>query len=155
MAYTHSKYEVEMVPYTGSATGASDSTPSIAINGAWISVTGTVAQWAPGMVPHLIRGAAVKQTATVLHANGVVIGFEADITTPGTPTRLFTITLPTVGSNNAIFKVPTYQVEIKPGQIVSANVTAAATAGVGAKIILYVEPRWEHPTNVTGMLSTT
>ena len=154
MAYTHSKYEVEVAPFTGSATGASDSTPSVAIDGLWISVTGIRGRWAPGIVPHIIRGAAVMQMADTEHDAPVHIGFEADISVQGTPTRLFTIVLPTAGGDNCIFKIPTYLIEIKPGTILDVVVTAAATAGSGAKVILYVEPRWEHPTNVTGMLST-
>ena len=38
---------------------------------------------------------------------------------------------------------------------VRANVTAAATAAVNGMIVLYVEPRWEEPENVTGMLAAT
>lgn len=157
MAYTHSKYEVEVAPYTGSATGASNSTPSVAGNGLWIAVTGIVGRWAPGYVPHLIRGAAVVRTGVTTEPDGAIhIGFQADISALGTPTRMFTIVVPTSGAiHKSIYYAPTYEIEVKPGAIVDVNVTAAATAGQFAKVILYVEPRWEIQGNVSSMLATT
>jgi hypothetical protein len=152
MAYTHSKYEVAMAPVQAiSASGAATT-----VDGALIDATGVAARWRPGYVPHVIRGAAVMSSATVQHNAAISIGFEADITTLGTPTRVFTIVLPTTaGQHKSIFYTPTFDIELAPGMLMTANVTAAATAAVRAQITLYVEPRWEVPGNVTSMLSTT
>lgn len=151
MAYTHSKYEVNMVRTLVSGLNATT------LNGVNLStVTGVVAYWAPGYVPHLIRGAAVMPFATDADTNALSLGFQADISTPGTPTRLFTITVPTTRTGHtAVYYQPTYDIEVKPGSLVQLNVTAAATQGRFGLVTLYVEPRWDDPSNVTGMLKTT
>ena len=151
MAYSHSKYEVVMQPVMAiSASGAATT-----VAGARMDATGVVANWAPGFVPHIIKGAAVRTSATVNHANAVHVSVRADVSVPGTPTELFKIVLPTAGTiHKAVYKRPTYQIEVKPGMVVEANVTAAATRADGT-IVLYVEPRWEEPANVTSMLQTT
>lgn len=153
MAYTHSKYEVEMIPRTP-ATGAG---PTAAANGSNLTVTTAFAIWGPGYVPHLIRGAAiVPLVTTALTGGSVGIVFEADISAAGTPTKLFNINLPSSGGiHKALYYTPTYDIEIKPGHLVQARATTAATAGVYGKVILYVEPRWDTPANVTSMLKTT
>lgn len=154
MAYTHSKYEIMMTPITpATALGPT----AAGAGGAALSVTTVVAQWSPGFVPHLIRGAAIIQSASdAPAANPVPVLIQADISTPGTPTGLFRLSLPTAGSpNKSHYYRPTYQIEIKPGMTVAARPTTAATAGVRANIVLYVEPRWEEPGNVTTMTGVT
>jgi len=151
MAYTHSKYEVQMMPVM----------PTLAVTtrvgGAEMHIATTVcAEWSPGFVPHIIRGAAIKHVgATVVAGDSFGVNFTADLTTPGTPTSLFKIGMPSGFSHNSIYHVPSYLIEIKPGQTVRMNPTAAATKGVAIQAILYVEPRWEEPGNITGMTLTT
>lgn len=156
MAYTHSKYEVELNSPIGPSDGAK---PTAAAHGVRLDATGVAGQWGPGMVPHIVRGAAiVPLSPTTNHTNAISVRFDADISTPGTPTDIFTIVLPTTAGGRAhhsVYYRPTYYIEIKPGSLVRANVTAAATAGVYAKAVLYVEPRWEEPGNLTGMTQTT
>lgn len=153
MAYTHSKYEVSMQranPVSGNLATSAE------IQGAMIDVTGVAAQWSPGFVPHIIKGAVVHQHTGAPNSNAVHVGFNADISVPGAPTRAFTIVVPTtVTGGTAVFYRPTYYLEVPPGSKVQAAVTAAATAGSAAAMILYVEPRWEEPDNITGMIATT
>ena len=154
MAYTHSKYEVMMQP-VGPVSGALPTAAGLA--GVDLAVTTVAAKWAPGFVPHIIRGAAVIQSATnAVAANPVPVRFEADISAAGTPTTIFTVALPTAGqTNQSIYYRPTYYIEVKPGSQVQVRPSTAATAGVRAHCVLYVEPRWEEPGNVTGMSLTT
>jgi hypothetical protein len=157
MAYTHSKYEVEMnTPILGPSTVA---TPTAIAHGLRLDVTGIAGQWGPGFVPHIIRGAAVVPlTPTTNHTDDVFVRFDADISTVGTATTAFTINLPTTAggrSGYSVYYTPTYEIIINPGSQMTANVTAAATAGVYAKVVLYVEPKWETPANVTSMTQTT
>lgn len=160
MAYTHSKYEVMMQeagigPSVGGAVGA---TQILSAGGIALLPTGVIATWAPGFVPHFIRGAAIVNTATdVTVGSAAVVQISADISTPGTPTGLFRLSLPSGGGglNTAHYYRPTYQIEVKPGMTVIAKPTTGATAGVRANIILYVEPRWEEPGNVTTMTAVT
>jgi hypothetical protein len=157
MAYNHSRYEIEMVPATvGGASLGGQAGPTAVANGVLLSVTGVAAKWAPGYVPHKIRGAAIIPSVTLAMTDDVFVRFDADLTTPGTATTLFTINLPTAGAiHKSVYYTPTYNIEVAPGQVLSANVTAAATAGIYGKIVLYVEPRWEEPGNITGMLKST
>ncbi len=163
MAYTHSKYEVVMTPGGNVVSGLLVTTLDMSDLG----TTGVAARWAPGYVPHAIKGAAVRVIApTTALTNIVYVGFEADISTAGTATRMFTIALPTAPANIAhksIYWEPrasnygatTLPLIIEPGRQVNARVTAAE-AGVRAHVILYVEPVWEEAGNITGMtLSTT
>lgn len=158
MSYTHSKYEVEMVPILNAAPSVGGALwPTSNQTGVQLSITGVRAVWAPGFVPHIIKAAAVMPTVTTVMTDDVFVGFNADISVAGTPTRLFTINLPTSGvlGHKAVYHRVTRFIEILPGQKVECAVTAAATAGVYGKVILYVEPRWEEPENVTSMLAST
>ena len=153
MAYTHSKYEVIMQRVEGVSTVH----PTAAgAGGAGLNVTTPAAMWAPGFVPHVIKGAALVMSASDVPSAATPINFEADISTPGTPTNLFNIHIPAASAAaRSIYYRPTYYIEIKPGMTVNVRPTTAATAGVRAHCILYVEPRWEEPGNVSTMIATT
>ena len=150
MAYTHSKYEVRMSPnYV--PTGIAGAAVTGGVN---FAVTGIMARWSCGFVPHLIRGVAVVRHVTGFSANAGKFALQADISTPGTPTRICSMSVPTAGvAHKSIYYRPTYDVEIKPGTFVDFLVTAADTGS--GEVILYVEPRWEEPANVTSMYETT
>ena len=150
MAYTHSKYEVEMQPMHATTFPADNEF------GVRMTVTTAAAKWGPGFVPHIIRGAAILPLVTTALTNDASVVFEADISVAGTPTKLFNINWPTaVRAHTSIYHRPTYYIELKPGQLVQCRVTTAADAAASAKVILYVEPRWEEPGNVTSMSQTT
>jgi hypothetical protein len=156
MAYTHSRYEVEMqrvdhISAVGGATALGQ--------GGVALITTVAAEWGPGIVPHRIRAAAVVMSGSDVGAftgAAVECSFEADISTPGTVTKMFTIGAPSTGfANTSRYYIPTYVIEIEPGTKVQFRCTTAGTAGVRARAILYVEPRWEEPGNITGMIATT
>tara|TARA_Y100000310_G_scaffold258188_1_gene266507 strand:+ start:318 stop:779 length:462 start_codon:yes stop_codon:yes gene_type:complete len=149
MAYNHSRYEVTVEPATPS------SAPAAGFNGIDFNQPGaTVAAgvWAPGIVPHRVRAAAVIPLVTAALADDVSVNFDADLTTPGTPTNLFKILWPTeIKAHKSLYYVPTYNIEILPGQHIDVRVTTLGAAGSNAKVVLYVEPRWEEPGNITAM----
>jgi hypothetical protein len=156
MAYTHSRYEVEMqrvadVSSVGQATALGQGGVELA--------TTVVAEWGPGYVPHRIRGAAIVMSGSDvgnLTGGAVECSFEADISTPGTVTKMFGIGMPsTGGANTSRYYTPTYVITVNPGTRVQFRCTTAATDGVRARAILYVEPVWEEPANITGMVITT
>lgn len=152
MAYTHSKYEVQMIP-----AGRPTSVASVAERGAVnLGVTGVQAVWSPGFVPHIIKGAAVIPFVTTALTNAAIYSFRADISIAGTPTEMFVIRQPTAIADTvhkSHFYTPTFFIEILPGHVVDFNVTAVGS-GNGI-VILYVEPRWEEAANVTSMRATT
>ena len=149
MAYTHSRYEVNIEPATPSTA------PAAGFNGIDFNQPGaTVAAgvWAPGYVSHLIRGAAVIPLVTASLAEDVSVNFDADLTAQGTPTNLFKILWPTeIKAHKSLYYTPTYEIRIDPGQHVDVRVSTLGAAGSNAKVVLYVEPVWEEPGNITGM----
>lgn len=152
MAYTHSKYEVHMqsnyVP-TGVAAAA---TPGGSIT---LGITGVMARWTPGFVPHYVRGIAVVRGITTFSAAAGKFHIYADVAAAGTPTSVAQMSVPTAGiAHKSIYYRPTYDLLIKPGHHVDFNVTAADDAAFG-EVILYVEPTWEEPANITSMYLTT
>ena len=157
MAYTHSKYEVDMTPFIP-ATGAGPTANALGVN---ISVTGPNAEWAPGIVPHLIRGMTVMPLTGPVRSDPVHAKFrKAEVAGSAQATDwtnigqvVLSTTVTTLGGG--FYFIPTAHIEIKPGQSVQLHVTAAATAGAYAKAVLYVEPRWEEPGNITGLNLTT
>ncbi len=153
MAYTHSKYEVTLVANVPSSAPAAGFT-GIDFNQPGATVAAAI--YTPGIVPHIIRGAAIIPLVTAALADDASVNFEADLTTPGTPTKLFEIIWPTeIKAHTSLYYIPTYAIEIKPGQHLNVRVTTLAAAASQANVILYVEPRWETPGNVTAMLLAT
>lgn len=151
MSYAHTSYEVSLVP----GIPVSGAHPTALQNGINLAVT-AISTWGPGYMPHIIRGAAVLPLVTTTMTDAIGCRFEADISAAGTPTHLFTISIPTTrGAHKVVYYKPTYVIKINPGQLVEMHCTTAATAGVYAKVVLYVEPSWEDPSNLTGMLRTT
>ena len=153
MAYDHTIYEVRLNPSNRTISASGTATT---LNELQLDVTGEAGRWRPGYVPHIIKGIAVMSSATVEHDAAVHLSFRSDITLQGTPTEIAKIVLPTAGAiHKSVYFTPTRTIEIQPGQSVFMNVTAAATSNVDATVVLYVQPRWETPANVTGMLQTT
>lgn len=155
MAYTHSKYEVVMqgivpAPSAGAPT-------SINFVNSIVQVTGTVAEWGPGLMPHFVRGVAYVQTAGQVNTAAVHMRFQHVKGNASTATNIATIVHPTTVTSlgRSVFYLVSGNVEILPGEGVRVAVTAAATVGVAGRYILYVEPRWELAANVTQMLQTT
>lgn len=148
MAYTHTKYEVPMT--TG--TSVLD-----------LTSTGDKARWSPAMVPHIVRAVAIILNATP-GDSGVVKGdlrptIGSD--TSRTDGTVFTINLATSHTFTAgtvrkvIYHVPAAPVTVMPGQEVVVEVTDASASVNGAKISFLVEPAWDQPGNITGMVATT
>lgn len=151
MGYTHSRYEVEVQPATPS------DAPAAGFNGIDFNQPGaTIAAgvYAPGYVPHIIRGAALIPLVTGALADDVSVNFDADISVAGTPTLMFKILWPTeIKAHTSLYYTPTFEMKINPGRHVDVRVTTLGAAGSNAKVILYVQPCWEEPGNITGMLA--
>lgn len=157
MGYTHSKYEVEMAAQIPRVTTSAGTAPTVDNFGVIIDVTGTVAEWGPGIMPHFIRGMAVIQQQGQVNTAAVHMRLQHVKGVASTATNIAHLVIPTTVTTlgNSVYYLPSFQVEILPGELVRAVVTAAASAGVYAKVIMYVEPRWETAANVTQMVRTT
>jgi len=140
MAYTHSKYTVQLTCSLG--------------NDFTLATNLDLLSWACPYPPHIIRRAGV-----IFGTSGdTASDFALSIRTATTPTNN---TLTTIGTINgggtkdagSVMLTSDLNVELTPGHNVSIGVT---TGGVtNAKIFLYVEPRWETVTNLTNTHVTT
>jgi hypothetical protein len=140
MGYTHSKYEVLV---TANASVAS---------------AGDIGDWSPGYIPHIIRAVAMVFT-TVSQATGVTKVDKrpaAGSDTGRGDGDIATINYTAAGSaaGQVIYK-DGLDIELLPGAEAVFQVTDATPTSGNAHLILYVEPRWETPANVTAMTATT
>jgi len=143
MAYDHTKYEVDL--------GILD-----------LTSTGDKATWGPGLVPHIVRAVSIVIDATPGDA-GVVKGDlrpTRDSDTSRTDGTVFTINLATSHTFTAgtgpkvVYHVPSSPVKVLPGQEVVIEVTDASASVDEARVCLLVEPSWDQPGNITGMVAT-
>lgn len=143
MAYPHTQHEVNLSKGTVNS-------------GQVVSATGNLgAAYSPGYVPHIIRSASVRVTTA---ADGTVKLRKYDAGSSGTLTTVCTFTLTTGASvaatvGNVVYSDPLNQ-EVQPGEVVEFVVSTAGAAGAVVPYI-FVEPRWEKPSNVSGMNSLT
>ena len=157
MAYTHSKYEISMSPQVPKVSTSPGTAPTVDNFGVILDVTGVVAEWGPAMVPHIIRGVGMILQSGNPQAAAVHLRLQHVKGVASTATNIAHLVHPTTVTSlgRCIYYVPSGNIEIKPGELVRTNVTAAGGVGTYGQVVLYVEPRWEIPGNVTEMLLTT
>ena len=158
MAYTHSKYMVEMQQQQPKVSTSPGTAPTVDVFGTIVDVTGIVGEWSPGFVPHLIKAFSVQKIGIAqTEAAAWNVRFTHVKGAASTATNVANIIYPTTVTTLgvAVFYVPTFRVEVLPGELIRATVSTAAAADATAKIMLYVEPRWEEAANVTQMVLTT
>lgn len=139
MAYDHTQYEVFMANDVDLNSGAA-----------------ILATWAPGLVPHMIRGLAV----TVTNAIGAAGSLTFEIVTANgaidSGTDAGIIVLPnTTAIGKVVYDFDLDNVQIYPGQeliVHSEDVCAASDTG---NVHIFVEPRWATPGNIAAMQETT
>lgn len=140
MAYTHSKYEV------------------LVIKNAALSSAADIGDWSPGYIPHIIRAVAMVFTTVMSHTGVTKVDkrpLAGDDTGRGDgdiATINYTVALGAVGK---CIYVDGLDVEILPGQEAVFQVTDATPTSGNAHLILYVEPRWETPANISNMGAST
>jgi hypothetical protein len=140
MAYTHSKYTVDLTCSLG--------------DDYQLATDLDLLEWTCPYPPHIIRRVGV-----IFNTSGeTATDFALSIRTATTPTNNTLTTIGTInGGGNAaagvVMMTSDLQVEMTPGHNLSLGVT---TGGVtAAKVFLYVEPRWETVTNLANTVITT
>lgn len=138
MAYPHSKYEVKLK-------SAAD-----------LNSVADIAAWGPGYVPHRIHAVALVIN-NVIAAAGVV-KFDKRPTAGSDTGRgdgdVAIINLATSHDGGEVVYKDGLNVILNPGQEVVAEVTDATGASDTAEVIIYVEPVWENPDNISAMVET-
>ncbi len=156
MAYTHSKLEVRMGLTNTAVSGAIG--PTGLVSGVSVAATGAVGDnFTPGIVPHILRGMSVIAT-TAVTSQAIIKALKYDLGSTGTLTTGGQITFGACGSTcsavgHAAVRM-NLDTEIKPGERLILHVTDAGAAGTVIPCI-YVEPRWERPSNVSGVTMVT
>jgi hypothetical protein len=121
-----------------------------------ISATGDKGDWAPGLIPHYLRGVAVQITNDV-GATGT-INIDKRITFGTDTGRIDNIALPisltTAHTGGKIVYRMNLNVLVRPGEQLVFSADDAAAAGDLCNIIIYVEPSWAVPAESPLMVAT-
>ena len=116
-----------------------------------------VGDWAPGLVPHIIRAVALVVTNTIGAAG--VLKFDKRPTAGDNTGRgdgdVAVLNLATTHDAGEVVYKDGLNVLIKPGEEVVAEVTDVTAAADTGHVIIWVEPAWENPSNNTKMIATT
>lgn len=132
MAYTHSKYEVMIKQDAAIATAATF-------------------EWAPGMVPHIVRAIALVFTLAPNATDAIVVQRRPVAGAAANQVTIDTVNLVVANCGaGEVMYVTGLDTEIAPGEDLAVVLPGTSTAGT-AHIIAYVEPRWETPANNTKM----
>jgi len=157
MAYPHTEYEVLMTTSRAVVAGGNrGGHGTIALGTGGTAVVGK-GRWSPGLVPHVIRNVAVIPLTTAAFVTAPVISFRtcnSGATTTATGNQITSVTLATAASSGKAFYKSTYlNSAVSPGTDVVAVTTTLCTVNVVARIVLYVEPKWETPANNSRMVA--
>lgn len=165
MAYPHTEYEAMMTGSGAVAAAGRKGQRALTLNATGSGSNGT-ARWSPGFTPHVIRNVGVVTLGTGAFVTKPVIsirltGAGATQTTSGNQVTSLTLTsiagAKATGVNVARsvwYKSTLLNTVVNPGQDVAAVVTTKATIGASRSpvaIVLYVEPKWETPGNISNM----
>ena len=144
MAYPHSKQEIVFTATDGSHKFSA-------------TATGDKATWGPCYVPYIIRACSVALTTSGDNWGSMNVLFNhLDLSSGSTASEITTIIGNATDKSGHVIYKDGLNVEVKPGEEVVLNVSAAATStSAGFRATLYVEPRWEVPGNNSEMRSTT
>jgi hypothetical protein len=167
MAYPHVEYEVFMFGATNiTVSKVGRRTPWTVNLGATGAGSEGSAVWRPGIVPHVIRNVAVINLGTAAFVTKPVISIRtthAGATQSVSGNQVTSLTLTSIAgvkasgtttSKNVWYKSSMLNTIVNPGQQVTAVVTTKATIGASrapTNIVLYVEPKWETPANISNM----
>ena len=152
MAYDHGKYVVTRL---GTGTANLGLPIILCSRGA----NADAGRWYPGYTPHIVRAVAITNLVTTTKSTKPVIDFRTATggvvsTSGGTFAR---ITLVSAGQKKGILLYRDgLNTEVQPGDAIVVSVkTAATTVAFPVAASLYVEARWEKPTNLTRMTLVT
>lgn len=110
--------------------------------------------WAPGLVPHIIRGFSVMIMSGGADLAAPIQLQHRNLTSGSTASNIATINLVATDNPGHVVYKENLNVEILPGHAVFANSTDT-NSGPFYRASIYVEPRWERPGNNVNMRAST
>ena len=131
MAYSHGQTEVLLV------------------NNLALQTLANKGQWAPGLLPVMVRGIAAVITTETTAADPAILSFDkrvnAGVDAGKVVGGIGTLTIPGgTAPGRVVYKL--VNVPLDFSQEVVVALTDAAAAGA-AHVLMWVEPHWEHPAN--------
>jgi hypothetical protein len=131
MAYSHGQYEV------------------ILVNNLALQTLANKGQWAPGLLPVMVRGIAAVVTTPTTAADPAILSFDKRVNAGSDSGKIVggvgTLTIPGgTAAGRVVYKL--VNVPLDFSQEVVVALTDAAAAGA-AHVLLWVEPHWENPAN--------
>jgi hypothetical protein len=131
MAYSHVQHEV------------------ILINNLALQTPANKGQWAPGLLPIVVRGIAAVVTTATTAADPAILSFDKRITAGSDTGKVVggigTLTIPGgTPQGKTVYKL--VNASLNFGEEVVVALSDAAVAGA-AHVLLWAEPHWELPAN--------
>ena len=150
MAYDHGRYVVANL-----GTGLVNlGMPAISASAA----AADKGRWYPGYMPHVVRAVAVTNLSTKAKVTKPVIDFRTATGGVASVTggNFARITLVSTGkAKGVVVYRDGLNTEVQPGDCVAVAIKTAVTLAFPLAVSLYVEARWEKPTNLTRMTLVT
>lgn len=138
MSYTSGQYEVQL------------------INNLALQTLGNKGQWAPGLLPVMVRGIAAVITTPTTAADPAILSFDKRVNAGSDSGKIVagigTLTIPGgTAAGRVVYKLVNVPLDFSQEVVVALT---DATAAGAAHVLLWVEPHWENPANATaGILS--
>ena len=126
------------------------------VNNLALQTVANKGQWAPGILPVMVRGIAAVVTTATTAADPAILSFDKRINAGSDSGKVVggigTLTIPGgTAQGRVVYKL--VNVALDASQEVVVALTDAAAAGA-AHVLMWVEPHWENPANFTsGILS--
>src|SRR5262245_10461404 len=121
----------------------------LVINGLALQTAANKGQWAPALVPVMVRGIAAVVTTATTAADPAILSFDKRINAGSDTGKIVggvgTLTIPGgTAQGRVVYKM--VNVKVDSSQEVVVALTDATAAGA-AHVILLVENMWENPVN--------
>jgi len=139
MAYPQSKYQVMMTT-----------------SGVSCTTSGDKAEWHCGVVPHIIRRCGIIYTVSGATPSGLAVIFNhLNLASGSTASALDTIYGTSSDIVGNVVLSAELNVQIDPGEKVVFNNSQIVSGACHVVPVIWVEPKWEVPGNITNMRVTT
>jgi len=131
MAYSHGQTEVLLV------------------NNLALQTLANKGQWAPGLLPVMVRGIAAVITTETTAADPAILSFDKRVNAGSDAGKIVggvgTLTIPGgTAAGRVVYKLVNVPLDFSQEVVVALTDDAAAGA---AHVMLWVEPHWENPAN--------
>ena len=120
------------------------------------AASGVVGQkWTPGYMPHIVRAFSMVNTSTVTALDSLVVSLIRRGQGATTVTGLATLYGTATSTPGSVTYKDGLNATVGPGDELQVDINTVASLVALMQYTVWVEPRWETPTNITNMKVTT